>query len=346
MPTKALGSDIKEGDFKTIEGNADDISEILDDNEREIREALSSLGADPEEQEIYIRILKQEKGYKKPFECFIANTSELSGLTERIREEFGSGFYVANIVRNGKLFRKIEIPILAPAKPAKAESQSDMAAFMREMRQSQKEQFEQMKELFMQRGGIQAVPTDPMSQMKTMLDTMASMKEFIAPPQPQNSFDNFIKLLEVTKDLNGGGGESNIWDVVTKVLNSPVLEGVLAAATTGRAGTPPQPQLTAPAQPQAAPAQPQPENNEEAMIKHFIQSRVNFMVEKARKGGSPELQGAALIEDVPEHLIREHLMKPDTIDRLIAINPEVRTHRAWFEQVQKYLVDELGATPT
>lgn len=341
MAQPRLGGTIKEADFVDIEGDAEDVTAITDSNERELRDVLSSLGADPDDQEVYINIKKQVPGYKKPWECFVINPSELPGLTDRLRKEYGSGFYIANVVKNGKLFKKIELPVLAPSKQEFATAPaSDLAGVVKALQENSKEQFAQMRQLFLEATGRQATPTNPIEMMTAMMGAMSAMKEFITPPQQGNNMDMFFKAAEFVRDLKGdSGGDSNFIDVIRDFVKSPIAGELVDQVKSARAMQP----IAVPSAPQshAAPAmqhqQPPIGGQPPSMQQQMIIAYINRLVAKAKAGGSPDLQADNILEDFPEDLIRQHLLGSDTIDRLAQINPEVNQYREWFAQLQHSL---------
>lgn len=331
---KLLAGDVKDADFKTVEGESEDMSELQDSLDHEIREALSTLNADPNDQTIFFKVLKLVKGSKKPWECFIANMAELDEIGDRIRREYGSGWYKVNIIRNGKLFKIIDYPILAPEPQTNAaQPAGDLASILNAMAQNQQRQFDQLKEVLLQGSGRAAVPSDPFDLMKSMATAMVSMKDIMQPAVSVSPLSNLKELAEVLDVLRGDGGsgkDTNFMDVIATALKSPVLEGILTGAVANAAK--PQNQLPAPHAPQPS------EADMNLQQKLQMKAYLDMLVGKASRGGNPELAAENILEDIPENLIREHLIQPGALDQIAAVNGGVNTYRPWFERLQQSLI--------
>jgi hypothetical protein len=353
-----LGSSAKEADYVEIEGQADDLSELQDSLDSEIREALSTLNSDPNDQTIYFKVLKQLKGSKKPWECFIANMSELEELGDRIRREYGSGFYIINIVRNGKLFKKIDYPILAPQpqSPVAAAPGGDLASVLKALSESQERQFVQLREALLQGSGRAAAPTDPIEMMKAMGAAMVSIREMMQPANPLGNLKEVIELANLIKGDGGGGGDTNWMDVLKEAIKSPILSGV--ASQIANAAPPRAPQLAAPvsqgdmlqAASQPQPVQVQTENASDMNFQmQYVKNYLDMLIQRAsvpnKSGGlgqDPEFVAELIINDLPENIIREHLLSPTSLDKAAEIHPGVNQYRQWFVAVQKALNEMLG----
>jgi hypothetical protein len=343
---KLLENTVKDGDFKDVEGESEDISELQDSLDTEIREALSTLNSDPNDQTIYFKVLKQEKGSRKPWECFIANMSELDGIGERIRLQYGSGWYIVNIIKNGKLFKKIDYPILAPIAPANNNQQSDLAALLNALSQNQERQFQQLKEVLLQGTGRAAVPTDPIEMMKSMAAAMVSMRDMMQPAQTGNSLKDALETITVLKDLlpDRSGGESNVFDVIGKALESPILGNILeGAAQAAKQGKPAQ--LAAPQPGQSAPPtqeQPPQAQSEEEMKAMIIKGYVANLVKRAQNNQDPQFVAEVLLNDasmygIPHEVIKSEILSKEALDKLSAEHQGITLYRAWFDAVQNEL---------
>lgn len=341
---KLLAGDVKDGDFKEFEGTAEDISILEDSLERECREAYSTLNADPNDQTIYYKVLKQVKGYKKPFDCFQFNHSELDGVADRIREEFGSGFYIVNMIKNGKLHKKIDYPILAPtAATAAAAPSSDLATVLREMREERRVMFEQLQSALMQGSGTPALPQNPLTLLKDLADVM---KQIAPPPAAQTSFKDMLETMAMFKELmpeSRGAGETNWMDVLSKAMDSPLLGNILEGAAQGAKR---QGQLPAPAPgaaPQPVPKQPQSEDEMKELI---IRNYIGNLIKRAEANQDPGFVAEMMLNDaqmykIPVEVLKTEMLSKEALDKLSVEHPQITTYRAWFDAVQTQMLELL-----
>ena len=343
MATKRISGTVKDAEYTEIDGESEDISELDDSQEAELRGILNDLNSDPNAQSVYVKVFKFMDGHDKPFECFKANVSEMDDLTDRMRNEFGSGVFRVNVIRNKKLFKVIDLPVLAPmtqieAKQTSNNAGSDLSGMVREFRETMQQQFTMLKEVMLQSTGRVANPTDPIAMMTAMMGAMNQMKTFVQPPQENNSFDHFLQLLEAANTFSGNKGDSNFVDVLRDGIKTlaPVIGEQIQAAKTfqqkpvlqGNPGT-----TTENVQ------QPQGDNMQQPgqMSQAYLIGYINKLVNKAKNGGDPALQAANILEDFSDEIIQAHLLGADTIDKLAQVNGEVRNYQHWFQQLQAHL---------
>ena len=56
--TKRIAGTVQDGDYREVEGESEDISELADSQEEELRGLLSELNSDPNAQNIYVKVFK------------------------------------------------------------------------------------------------------------------------------------------------------------------------------------------------------------------------------------------------------------------------------------------------
>ena len=278
-------------------------------------------------------------------------------MTDRIRREYGSGNYRINVIRNKKLFKIIDYPILAPnvSEPSQTSDNGSpgLSAVIRELRETSKQQFELMKEFINSNSGNVKNASDPVAMMTAMLGAMNQMKEFVQPAQAQtNSFDNFLQLLEVAQNFNSAKGETNFIDVIRDGVKylGPAIGETLQAHKSGQTFQPVQQAavIHPPQQTQGEQMQ-QPQQTE--MSQAYLIAYINRLVNKAKSGSDPQLQAANILDDFPDEIIQQHLLGPDTIDKLAQVNPDVRNYLNWFQTLQGHLKaayepDDSGGEPS
>jgi hypothetical protein len=338
MATKRIASAVKDGEYTEIHGEAEDVTELDDSQESELRGVLNDLNADPDAQSVYVKVFKFIDGYDKPYDCFKANVTEVDALTDRIRREFGSGKYRVNVIRNKKLFKIIDLPVLAPLdhSPTQNGQQSETAAILRAMQESQAKQFEQLSKLFMERTGTVQGASDPVSMMTAMMGAMVKMKEFVSPPQQSNGVELFLKGIEVAADMGNNRGESNFADIIRDAMK--VIGPAVGETLANRLPANSQQAYAVPIMQQPETAA-QPEKNEMNLQQMAVAKFLKQLVDDAKSGFPPGLAAENIIHRLPESVIKEQLLNADTIDKLITINPEIQSVRYWFEELQGHLIE-------
>jgi hypothetical protein len=68
-------------------------------------------------------------------------------------------------------------------------------------------------------------------------------------------------------------------------------------------------------------------------------------VQKAKGGADPELYAEMILDNVDPDTAKAQFTAPDTVDKLIQINPEVANYRQWFVDLHAALVRFLSETP-
>ena len=343
MAKQAQLSGVVEGDFVDIDGKSEDISALQDDLDSDMRAFLSEMNTDPNDEQLVIKVFKEVKGQRKPAHCFNGNFSDLP-IDERLRKDFGSGEYIVNLIKDGKLFRKFRVPILAPATPAAG---GDLANILKAMSDQNQAMFAQIRQ--MATPALASPPKDQTETMKEMLQMMVLMKSVMSPPENQGSkMGEFLEMLKTVKELipEASGKETGLYDVVKDVLGSPIFGAAISNAMQPKtpqaariAAPQPLPQGEAePAQVQQPEEQPQMNSFQQQMAKVYISN----LVQSAKAGSEAELYAEVIVDQLPEPVIRENLLTPDAIDRAATLVPEVNNYRPWFKALQESLIKYLS----
>lgn len=359
--TKKLGTDqeIQDVDGEVLTGEAEDISEMQNDIDAEMQSIFAEFGGDVLDTEFKISVRRVEKNTGDTELCFKATPTEISGLSDRIIEEYGAGTYEIWIYRNGRRFRKRKLKIAQPLKKPVdklvQESKQDLAALVSTMMEQQRESMRQMQEL-LTRQQPAASTTDPVNMMTAMMGAMVQMKEFMQPQQQGDQMGMFIKGIEIAKDIASGGAEKNFHDTVINLAKefAPPLIKMAAVEQQAKAAMP-QPQQPAPnPNPQQLTQQQEQPQMSEAEQQAFIQfkPKVDFLVAKAASGSDPGFMADMILEFVSPDEIRQFIARPDALEYLAHFNPEVKKYAPFFEALRDELQEltkpepEPDLTPT
>lgn len=283
----------------------------------------------------------------------------VTGLAQRLRDEYGNGNYQIWLFKNSKLKRRIplsvEVPRAAPAAQATA-ADSALMASVQQQGQALTTVLQTLAEL--KASPPVVAPASPFAGMDlpaiitAVAGAATAFKALMPPPPPvQNPMELFLGALEFARDMQEGGKEKGISGMISDVLQSPLLERVLqnAQATQGQPQQPQQPQRlappapppqqprqpAAPPQPQQPPATPSPDDTAQQFIAY-----VQALTIRASKNGDPVLAADMIEEDIPANELAMLLGMPDPVAALAQYVPAVANYRPWFEEVFSALTEE------
>lgn len=343
-----------------IDITPDDVTELEDDNDADLSAIFASFGGAPDDKTYHLKIYRVIKDSAERAWLFNAVPSELP-IDNRLRDEYKGGRFEIRIyeIKGGKhiLRRRPNILIEAPQKPEAAQA-SDLAAVLKAFQDSQTQMFNQLSDVMKKSQGVVDVPANPFSMMKEMAAAMVSMREMMQPAvqtNPIESLKGVIELAGMLKSDSGGGGDTNWLDVLKEAMRSPLLQNVMGAMpqmlnspTPQLAAPSPTPQETVQSSVTPQPSSiPQPENTQDmnAMQLAYMTQYLEMLINRAAAQQNPEFVAELISNDIPEPVIKEHLLNPGALDKAAEINPGVNTHRQWFVQVQTAL-QALLATVT
>jgi hypothetical protein len=186
-----------------------------------------------------------------------------------------------------------------------------------------------------------------MEMMTSMMMLMKSMKDFVAPPQTgggDKMIEMLIKGMELGRE-SGGGSETGLMDIVKELVKSPLLGSLAQAATSLPQMTPPQTrqQISAPQKTGTIPAQPPTQSQQETTIMHnpVIVHNLKKLIEKAEKDSDPILYAEFILDNVPQSLVQQYIMREDLIEYLSSIDPRVNDYREWFIELRDHIIAVL-----
>jgi hypothetical protein len=282
---------------------------------------------------------------------------------ERLQEELGPGTYAIRVRLPGGTFAgsdRVQIadlpkhrqPPPQAAQPvvsqAPAAGGGELGAVLAAMQRSTDAQISMLT------GLVQSLINRPAPEAPAASDPLAVIEKlapFLKPEKSDGGADAVKMLLqgiELGKDLGGGGGEAGFADVFMKGLDT--IKTVAA--------TQPQPrpaarrvaaQETPPNNQPAAVAVPQPKREVNPMLRiiQWIKNQTVMLCHQAARQKDPGLYAELFLDNLPDGLtqemIHERMQKPDAIEDLAAINPDVLKYREWFEAFRDEVIDLLEA---
>ena len=148
------------------------------------------------------------------------------------------------------------------------------------------------------------------------------------------------KMMQELFNGDGGGGESNLFSLLTETVKSfgPALGMAIAAQQTSGAIP-----MTGPVQAMLAPPiKEQPELSKEL---EGMKPQIDFLVEQAKAGATAENVANAILPGIPDDAlesIEAFLQRENCLDLCSQVNPDVNTWRAWFTQWRDVMLAALA----
>lgn len=330
---KQLSSEIEDGEV-IITQTAEDMTLAQNDIDDQINSIFSEVGSDKNEVTFHFqvwRILKDKADMAFLFKGFISDLP----IMERLRDEYDGGKFFIQIYRNKKRYKRMTVTVEAPKKNAPAVIKNEMADILKAIGDQQERQFAMLKETLLQIGGKQTAPVDPMTMMSSMLGAMLQMKNFVSPAEqnsvsPDKMIEVLIKGMELGRDSSNGGNETNILDVVKETVKA--LPALATFTQVPEKPRPVQPPLNK--NPKQISNEPKPEVNK---MQKIIAHNLNMLVEKAEKDSDPILYAEFILDNVPEEMIKQYILRDDLIEEMSKINPKVLDHRKWFTELRDHI---------
>ena len=333
-----------------LDVGAEDVSGIIEDIDAQLASVLAELGGDKLDVKFTLKIYRVVPDRGELAWLFDCVPAELP-LLKRLRDgyckdkEKGSRFE-ARVYRNNRIYRRIPILIDPPDEAVKhePEKQSDLATLVAALAAQQQQMFAQLKDTILQVVGKPVTP--PPSQMDMMMQTvtlMKGMKDVMGGNQPvaqqsdpKEYIDVLLRGMEMGRENSSSG--SSMTDVLRDAVKAiPLLTQMNSPAMPRQRPPQPAPSITPPVDPK----EPEIENVNinDAMIKHYI----GVLVQKAQQDSDPALYADFILDNAPDNIIEQYLMREDLIDTLNKIDPRVLIHKEWFMELRNHLHEALTA---
>lgn len=293
-----------------------------------------------------IRVERMREG-KRPE--YVGEMSPSGFTLANLQERFGGGEYALTVLDGARRYvKRTTVAVAPPLKPASAPAAE--AAGIEKLAQAITTQLQQQGQLLqllvMQSrlggGGAAVTNQDPATMRKQLLEEMQLMKGIIGGGQsvgPDKVLELVMKGMEIAKETAGAGGDS--WPAIAgkaiDVLGEPLAQLVQAQAL-----APAMPSQTSPASSPAAGARaiarPQPQQ-----VNPMFKQYLSFLIGKAAADADPALYADLILDNVPEHLIRQFLADADPVAKLAAFDARVNQHAEWFRDLGRACMELLNA---
>lgn len=328
---------------RVIDSEADDISELAEDMDNDVHNIFAAFGDDVDDVSYLIKVYRILPGTAESPWLFNCVPSELP-IDVKLRDEFGGGRFEIRIYRKKEgRFRLWKKPVMLIEAPRKSDADkpqnNDTASILRAMQESNQQMFQQLTTVIKQGAGVSEVQTNPLGMVRDLAATMRDLMP-ASPPAAGASLKDMVETMALLKEIGGGdarGGDTNWMDVVSKLMDSPLLTGLAANLHNS------QRQLPAPGtQPAAQSERPAPEEkpqSEEEMRNYMIKQYVNGLISRAQNGQDPGFIAELILNDakaynIPLDTIQTEMLGSEAIERLIQENPAAAPYRGWFANVQ------------
>ena len=365
---------------------------IIDSSELELSEAeiatdnlLNNLLADlGDSDDVKITVYKVKKGNDMTWVKSFGPTEldmDLESLLTGLRDSYGGGKYKIQVREKGQIRKAKMIEIEPPPvtgeydqaaaiRELKAENQSEsmggMATMFAQMMKANQDQMQHQadsQQRFMETmvtamsGRSNDQPAfDPVTGMTAMIQSMSELHKLTAPAAQPDATEMILKGVELVSAIRGdgdGGGEANIYTVLSKAMGS-FGETLTHAMNMPPMPTQPQPQIASQPQPgqppkvltdadaprlvteQPAPGA-QPETPaatpEEIEARARFEPYVDYLIQLAEKNSDQELYAEVILDQLGPTVAHAWLSTPEGLEQLARQWPKVTEHMEWFVEV-------------
>lgn len=73
------------------------------------------------------------------------------------------------------------------------------------------------------------------------------------------------------------------------------------------------------------------------VIKHYL----NMLIQKAENDSDPVLYAEFILDNAPQSMVEENIMREDLIEYASSIDPRVKQHEKWFTELRDHIVSVL-----
>ncbi|MHB8414599.1 MAG: hypothetical protein ACYDDA_03840 [Acidiferrobacteraceae bacterium] len=317
-------------------------------------EYLLSLGGDTGSR---YRVDKLPSNPPKPGEreayCMDYSRDTLS--LSAIRETFGGGTYKITAYGPNSRYagqRRVTIAELPKAMqpPQSAGPSGDLAAILTAAKGDGAAMSVLMKVLDSQGQMLAALLSKPQPQTgPTTIEILQLIREMKADQPKANegsAVDLLLKGIELGKEF-AGDADGGMLGVASKGLD--ILRPLVERGATPASAAQPQPQRQALPSPAAVAAQPEPAPIPETdqMLKqlNWLRQQTAVLCSYAARGKNPGLYAEVLLDNLPDFIDADELMKrlsePNAIAQLAQLNPNVAKYQPWFEELRKAIISFL-----
>lgn len=295
-----------------------------------------------------VNVYRQGEGKNLSF-LFRTNPGEMTGgeIMERCRDNYGTGDYRIHIRQGPRL--RANKPFSVEAKKIEENAPQngglDTMAFITMMQENSRQNMQMFSEAMKAFAANQnnAPSFDPVAMQAANMQTIAALKKLSEPQDVSGkAVDMLVQGITLAKDLQPKDGETNTSDILLQALKT-FGEPLANAANQIQAnqGTPGNGAALPPPGDQQAASDAERER-EMGLRKMMLKQQLGFLVQNAAAGKNPELYAELLLDQIGEERVLEFVGKPDAMDQLVAIDPNVEQFRPWFEALRAHILELTG----
>lgn len=301
------------------------------------------------------------KGVREPY-CFACDPSELHGIRERIRDEYGEGNYRIRVRRNGRNFRQFDYAIDAVIKPKEDGTKGIERELLKRM-DGIEQRNQELIERFVNAARVQQIQPpamDPIAMLTAISAVVANLSGAVAKPVApavdpmqimSTTFDMAAKLADMRSDSTNG--ESNWIDVIREFAKQPeAVKALLSPQIPPQVQQPNPPQrrpMNAPIQtpPAVTPSVAETTGN----AQYDLPNAIRYLNSRAKNDSPVELYCDWVFDNLDQNIITSIMDTPNILDQLQAQFPMMQQHRPWYDRLlaeMKLAVDDAmrdNATP-
>ena len=335
---------------------APELTDLEEDIERAERALLAEFDADAQAADYVMRVYcVPPKGLEEYL--FTASVADFP-IVDKLRDEYGSGYYRVRIRLGNEIKRILHYkirartglpPIAQPREtqqpaPASSSESSSIAVALEQQGQLLRTLVERMT----QAPAVRQV--EPAVQFNARLDTMVKLRalEPKAAAGGDKAMDYFLQGIQFGERTGGAGGDGGPLTVlIQEFMRSGALPEIMRTAEAQKNARqnpprvvrprPPAPAIapassSAPPPPvdQAAPIA--PANAQQAQLLK-LREQVDYLCTRAAIDADTELYADWTIDNIPPEIVEGFLADPNAIALLEQLVPDVARHRAWFQRL-------------
>lgn len=340
------------------------LSELLDDDyevktsrvEEDVNSLLRELSVDSDI-DMSIQVWRMagpgNKANKYLFSLEPDDYKNYSELLDHLRDTFEGGDFKIRIKRGDEVITKtVSVESVPKQKLEPTQTAPDLTQWFEKILERQERSTEKMIGMLTQAIQHTAITPaiDPMDLYSKMIQSLVQARDVFShndksanTPDMLGQFKNFLELQSLIK-TTAGDTEANTNDVIVSLIENlapPLVEAVQrsqAVATLPKSQ--PAPKLTQGTQ--------SSQQSNEMAFKSIWKSQLISLCASAKKGSNPQLWAAVVLDKTPEsgyQQLIDFITRPDVIDQLAAIHPDVKNYEDWFRQLAGAIIDEFEEVP-
>lgn len=331
----AQGRPIDDDPTNTIE---DDIAKQLDDIIAEFGQSET----DVTWQVVVTRAAGpyMKTGGKEPY-LFSCDPSEIGGIRDRLRDEYGEGTYRIRVRKNGRNHRQFDYTIEAPIKQKTDAGDGVTRALLDRMDRMEARSNDILQQLITATRSGSALPmaVDPIAMFEKFATIMAAMNGAVRQqtgPDPMDlmtkTFDMAARLVDLRGDSNNGPGETNIYDILKEAVKNP---GLVEAITPKTAQLPQRVNTVRPFNPPPQ-QQPQPVRNDAGATVTGVDdfgSVIPYLNTCAARGANVEFYCDWVFDNATPEQLNTLINHPSILDFLATRYPGMVPYRPWYDRL-------------